>query len=138
MITHGEKFCKNTACGKLLRKGRTDMKFCNAKCRSAHYQHLNKDSINAAKSFTRGNRNNEKVLRLLYERLPKSEKYPKYVDISMETLIGAGYDKEFLGLVKITEWGSKKTNAYQYYRFVLIAHPDQTNRFLITILHENT
>jgi hypothetical protein len=136
--TNDVKYCGNPACGKPLRKGRADMKFCDAKCRSANYQLLNKASINAEKVLTKGNRINEKVLKQLFNRLPESKQFPNYVDISLETLKGAGYNLQFFGMPKMVKWGNKEVQSSQDYKIILIAHPQLENRYLIASKNENT
>jgi hypothetical protein len=132
------KYCGNPACGMPLRKGRADLKFCDAKCRSANYQQLHKDTIDAEKALTKGNRINEKVLKLLRLRIPRSKQFPGYVDISTETLVGAGYDMQFFGMPKMVKWDNKNVQSYYYYKIILIAHPEHENRYLIAYKNENT
>ena len=138
MKTNDVKYCSNPACSMPLRKGRADLKFCDAKCRSANYQQLHKDTIDAEKALTKGNRINEKVLKQLFFRLPKSKQFPNYVDISLETLKGAGYNLQFFGMPKMAKWGNKDVQSFQYYKIILVAHPEHKNRYLIAYKNENT
>jgi len=132
------KYCGNPSCGMPLRKGRADLKFCDAKCRSANYQQLHKDTIDAEKALTKGNRINEKVLKQLRLRIPRSKQFPGYVDISTETLIGAGYNKEFGGKYKVIALENKHLPSFQYHNIILISHPYEKNRYLIKYENANT
>ena len=132
------KYCGNPACGMPLRKGRADLKFCDAKCRSANYQQLHKDTIDAEKALTKGNRINEKVLKQLFLRLPKSKQFPKAVDILNETLSGAGYNTKFSGINELIAWENKQLPSFQYHNIILISHPYEKNRYLIKYENANT
>ena len=132
------KYCGNPSCGMPLRKGRADLKFCDAKCRSANYQQVHKDTIDAEKALTKGNRINEKVLKLLFNRLAKSKQFLKAVDISNETLVGGGYNKEFSGKSKVIAWENIPLPSFQYHNIILISHPYEKNRYLIKYENANT
>jgi hypothetical protein len=131
MMHEEPKHCLYPVCNKVLSDGRSDKKYCGNQCRSAHYQLIHHKTIVAERQLTKGNRINERVLRQLLVRLPKCTEFPECIDISLETLKGAGYNLKFTGKAFMMRVSSKAVNAYQYNDVYLISHPVLANRYLI-------
>lgn len=131
MIPSENKFCTHPTCRKAIQSGRTNKRYCSNRCRSAHYQIIHQQPILAERQLTKGNRNNERVLKQLLERLPLSKKYKNYVDISKETLFGAGYNQKYTGMTSLFNWDGIIVNTFHYHDVILISHPDQPSRYLI-------
>ena len=64
-------------------------------------------------------------------RLPKSTKYKGYIDISKETLCGAGYNLTYTGMATLFNWEGISVKAFRYNDVALIAHPHEPSRYLI-------
>ena len=131
MTTSENKFCAYPACRKAIMAGRANKKYCCNRCRSAHYQIINHQFISAERQLTKGNRDNERVLKELLERLPLSKQYKIYVDISKETLFGAGYNQKYTGMTSLFNWDGITVNTFHYNDVILVSHPHQPSRYLI-------
>ena len=125
------KFCAYPTCKKVIQSGRSNKKYCSNRCRSAHYQIIHQQSILAERKLTKGNRDNERVLKELLERLPLSKQYKNYVDISKETLFGAGYNQKYTGMTALCNWDGITVNTFHYNDVILVSHPHQPSRYLI-------
>ena len=95
------------------------------------YQIIHHQPIQAERHLTKGNRDNERVLKQLLNRLPKSTKYKGYIDISKETLCGAGYNLTYTGMATLFNWEGISVKAFRYNDLALIAHPHEPSRYLI-------
>ena len=125
------KFCMHPMCRKPITSGRANKKYCSNRCRSAHSQIIHHQPIQAERHLTKGNRDNERVLKQLLNRLPKSTKYKSYIDISKETLCGAGYNLTYTGMATLFNWEGISVKAFRYNDLALIAHPHEPSRYLI-------
>ncbi|MGB1094008.1 MAG: hypothetical protein ACPG0L_04845 [Bacteroidia bacterium] len=125
------RICANKFCEARFIGGRSDKKYCSAKCRSADYQYRYQDTIKAERKLTRGNRNNERILNDLYGRLPRCQDYKGYVEVTNTILIAAGYDKYYTGQSGLSEFDGKKVQSYFFHRLILLAHPHKVNTHLI-------
>ena len=125
------KFCVHPTCRKPITSGRANKKYCSNRCRSAHYQIIHHQPIQAERQLTKGNRDNERVLKELLERLPLSKQYKNYVDISKETLFGAGYNQKYTGMTSLFNWDGITVNTFHYNDVILVSHPHQPSRYLI-------
>ena len=136
MTTSENKFCAYPACRKAIMAGRANKKYCCNRCRSAHYQIINHQFISAERQLTKGNRDNERVLKQLLERLSASTEYKNCIDISKETLCGAGYNLKFTGMTYMSVWEGITINTFRYNDVILAAHPHQESRYLIRKYHD--
>jgi hypothetical protein len=136
MTTSEIKFCAYPACRKAIVAGRANKKYCCNRCRSAHYQIINHQFISAERQLTKGNRDNERVLKQLLERLPMSTRYKNCIDISKETLCGAGYNLTYTGMAIMVNWEVLSVKAFRYNDVLLISHPYEPSRYLISKYHD--
>jgi hypothetical protein len=125
------KFCMHPMCRRPINGGRANKKYCCNRCRSAHYQIIHHQPIQAERLLTKGNRDNERVLKQLLNRLSRSTKYKGYIDISKETLCGAGYNLTYTGIAIMINWEGQSIKAFRYNDALLIAHPHEPSRYLI-------
>jgi hypothetical protein len=130
------KFCMHPMCRKPINGGRANKKYCCNRCRSAHYQIIHHQPISAERQLTKGNRDNERVLKQLLERLPMSTKYKNCIDISKETLCGAGYNLTYTGMAIMVNWEGQSIKALRYNDVLLISHPHEPSRYLISKYHD--
>jgi len=130
------KFCVHPTCRKPITSGRANKKYCSNRCRSAHYQIIHHQPIQAERQLTKGNRDNERVLKQLLERLSVSTKYKNCIDISKETLCGAGYNLKFTGMTYMSVWDWITIKTFRYNDVILAAHPHQESCYLIRKYHD--
>ena len=128
------KKCANVECAQSFTVSRSNKKYCSNICRSHSYQMNNFHTIEIERTVIKGIRENDKVLEKLFARLEKSKNYQGSVELSHDTLIGAGYNLSYCASTEYSEVNDKHTLSYDQLNFKLIYHPTEKNHYLICII----
>ena len=123
--------CKNPNCEEEFVLTRSNKVYCCGICRSEHYRLVNIKKLQEEQKLRKGNRNNEQVLRDLFSRLPMNKEDSGAVNLSQETLMGAGYNFDFSGMLIMVNIDGKKISCFRYSDMLLYSHPNNKGRYLI-------
>ena len=123
--------CANVNCTNMILGGRSNKIYCCDKCRSQSFQNDNFDTIHKERKVIKGIRENDKVLEKLYLRLKKSKDYPNSVELSITTLIGAGYNTSYNAYTGKCKIGDKNPLSFFQLKFKLIGHPTLENHYFL-------